>query len=145
MPPEVECGDSLDGAPLARLKLINAAPEKYLLEDYRLGSGLAAASLAMQAEEVALVEVERVSTKERSNRSVGARWSVRAVEFGGQLLLPNESIPVVGAYVPGEEATGFVHVLDAERASFAFKLLFRKGADGLVAQPEPLKEISTRG
>jgi hypothetical protein len=127
MAPEVERGDIEEGYPFAKLKLINATPEEYILENDRLGSGLAAANIAMLAEEISLVEVERTSTRERSNRPSGAVWSVQAVGFGGQLLLPNENIPVVGAYVPGEEATGFVHVLDTEQASFTLGLLFKKG------------------
>jgi hypothetical protein len=120
--------DGMDGDGMARLVVVDAAPDDYVLDTHKLASGLTAVTASMFVERARLRRVERRN---------GHVYRVEALRFAGQISIPGApDIEAVGACVPGELATGFVHLLDSERAPELFEATAAAPLDTEPAVPE---------
>lgn len=103
-----------------RLTILNAEPEEYISDGGGLTSGLQVARFALYIQEIGIDEVFR---RKKAFRPLGSTrmLRVKAVSYAGDLLLGNDdSVPAVGAYVPGETSTSYVHVLDRQASTALF-------------------------
>lgn len=118
--------DGMEGDGIARLVVVDAEPDAYVLDMHRLASGLTAATASLFVEESRLRKVERRN---------GHRYRVEALRFAGQISVPGaQGIDAVGACVPGELATGFIHLLDSDRAPELFEAAAEATAE-MPAEP----------
>ncbi|HEX5744177.1 MAG TPA: hypothetical protein VFX84_01880 [Candidatus Saccharimonadales bacterium] len=105
--------DGMEGDGMARLVVVDATPDDYVLDTHKLASGLTAVTAPL------FVESSRLRKVERQN---GRMYKIEALRFAGQISIPGaQGIDVVGACVPGELATGFVHLLDSDRTPDLFE------------------------
>lgn len=101
---------------LATLRVLRAAPEEYVVAADKLAGGLAIANFALITEECDPVRVRRSTPEAVVEGENGAGRDVSANLFRGRLMLPEViSAEVIGAFVPNETSTGFVHVLDPDK------------------------------
>lgn len=103
---------------LMRLRLINGTPEDYTgTGSSNLQSGLSARTVDMAVDGEEEVAVTRLTPKGFIIR----QREVTAVQFEGRLQIPRlAEIAVIGATVPFEIGTGFVHVLDPSQIEQIF-------------------------
>jgi hypothetical protein len=105
-----------DADRLMKLRIVRAAPELYVTGKKATASGLVATGVRVGIEHIASTETTRHSGE------IDQR-PLTVTEFAGRVLLPRglSDISVVGAYVPGEPYTGFLHVLDSEQIVALFQ------------------------
>ncbi len=121
--------DGMDGDGMARLVVVDASPDDYVLDMHKLASGLTAVTAPL------FIERSRLRRVERQN---GHTYRVEALRFAGQISIPGaQGIDAVGACVPGELATGFVHLLESERAPE----LFEAGAEAALEVPAAMPQM----
>ena len=110
---------SRDGGLLIRLRLINAPPGEYISKTgINLTSGMRAETAEVEVDERERVEVTR---QDFDGKGSNRLWSVDAFRYTGHILVPEQpQLAVVGVDVPNERATGFLHVLEGERAAQLF-------------------------
>jgi len=108
-----------DGAAFMRLRLVSAEPDEYIISGGKqLKGGLAARTLKMAIESQ---EETTTSGYVVTNEGEIITRPVSAVQFSGRLLIPEVAeIPVLGATVPFELATGFVRMIEAADAGHIF-------------------------
>jgi hypothetical protein len=118
--------DGMEGDGMARLVVVDAEPDDYVLDSHTLASGLSAAT--------APLFVESAEFKKAQRRN-GHLYKVEALRFAGQISIPGDrGIDAVGAYVPGELATGFLHLLESDRTPE----LFAAGMEAALDVPADL-------
>jgi hypothetical protein len=86
------------------MRLVGASPEDYL-GAYALSGGLIAINRTLLAEKVKILP---------SVRKTRTGW-VNSLHFSGEVIADRhfpEALTAVGAYVPGEKGTGYLHVID---------------------------------
>jgi hypothetical protein len=87
------------------LRVVNISPEEYL-ESYKTCGGLIAVTRTLVA-----LDLEPTTTARDTRKG-----SVEAVHFMGSVISDSKfvkTIEAVGAYVPGEKGTGYLHIIEA--------------------------------
>jgi hypothetical protein len=101
------------------LKVLNASPEEYVLSDTNLARGLQAAKHLLYVEQFQVETINRC--KYKRGEFVPFSYPVEVIRFAGTVALPsNPEAVAVGAYVPGEASTSFLHMTDPVDAEALF-------------------------
>lgn len=104
----------IGGDPVSKLTILNCSPEDYVLDT----DTLAAEGITSRHVPVSMTRTNKLpiisQTEKRSRRLL-------PVHFSGQILLPEFAVvSAIGAYVQGEQSTGFIHVVEGERVEEIF-------------------------
>lgn len=96
-----------------RVRVVNAEPEEYIVGLSTLASGLKSANLSFNVRAFGKALVER----KRGYDS----WDIEALRFAGHVTVPGQAeIFAVGACVPYERATGYLHFPDSTQLDELF-------------------------